>query len=355
MYEHARAAARHADVAVVHLERSETARGISVSYDASTAPPVWHVRYPHRPTALSMFMHMVAALVGYRAVRRAGFVPDVLHAHFFLAGVPAVLIGRLARLPVVLTEHWSIFLPEDPMLLTAAMRRSAAFAFRNADVVLPVSEALENGIESHGLKARRFEVVRNVVDTALFQLGSDARNGRLLAVGSFYPAKGYDTLLATVAHLVRAGAKVALDIVGDGPQRAECEALARSLGIEDNVSFHGLLAKPAVARMMREAELLVLSSRYDNNPCVVMEALACGLPVVATAVGGVPELIDDSNGRLAKPEDPESMATAIRTALGKIDSFDRAAVSNAACTRYGTETIAAQLAAVYASVIGGGK
>jgi glycogen(starch) synthase len=343
--EHARAAALHADVAVLHLDRSHDHRGLPRLERIDDELPGWRLTYPWEPVPLSLGLHFAAAARGWRAVRRAGFMPDVVHAHFFLAGVPAVLIGRRRRLPVVISEHWSVFLSEDPMEPSPTLLRGASFAYGKADAVLPVSEALRRGIEAHGLRARRFEVVRNVVDTTLFSAGDGVRNGRLLAVGLLYEAKGYDVLLAALARL-----EVGLDVVGDGPLRAELEELARVHGVANRVVFHGLLPKVEVARMMRAAELFVLASRYDNNPCAVMEALASGLPVVATAVGGIPELVTEANGRLARPQDPEALAAEIRAALAT--SYDRHAIASDARLRYGVDTVGSRLAEIYSDVAG---
>jgi glycosyltransferase involved in cell wall biosynthesis len=345
--EHARAAAAHADVAVLHLDRSPDHTGLPRVVRVEGEPfATWRVTYPWSSTPASMALHFVAAARGWNAVRRAGFRPDLVHSHFFLAGVAGDLLARALRVPAVVTEHWSIFLPDDPMRLTPSLRRGAAFAFRHADALLPVSEALRRGIEAEGLWARRVRVVPNAVDTDLFMPGGDTRNGRLLAVGLLYEAKAYDLLLSAVAAL-----DVGLDIVGDGPLRSELETLAESLGVADRVAFHGLLPKPEIARLMREAELFVLASHYENNPCSLIEALSSGLPVVATAVGGVPELVTEANGRLAQPGDAESLATQIRAALD--GAYDRAAISADAGHRYGAATIGDMLADVYASVLRG--
>jgi glycosyltransferase involved in cell wall biosynthesis len=339
--------ARHADVAVLHLDRSPHHTGLPrVVHVEDEALPTWRVTYPWSPMPVSGALHFVAAVRGWNAVRRAGFRPDLVHSHFFLAGVPGDALARALRVPAVVTEHWSVFLPDDPMELTPLLRRSASFAYRNADVVLPVSRALQKSIEMHGLRARRFEVVPNSVDTEVFTLGEGQRNGRLLAVGMLLDAKAYDVLLPAVATL-----DVGLDVVGDGPLRGELEALARSLGVADRVTLHGVLPKPEVARLMREAELFVLASRYENNPCSLIEALASGLPVVATAVGGVPELVTEANGRLAQSEDSDGLAAEIRAALA--GAYDRAAISADAHRRYGAATIGDMLAGVYASVLRG--
>src|SRR5207245_987880 len=100
--------------------------------------------------------------------------------------------------------------------------------------------------------------------------------------------------LEAFAQLVRDGRDLGLDVVGDGPGCETYAGLAHELGLDGRVVFHGLQPKEEVARLMRNAGLFVLTSRYDNNPCVLIEAMASGLPVVATAVGGIPEMIDET-------------------------------------------------------------
>jgi glycosyltransferase involved in cell wall biosynthesis len=346
--EHARAAAQHDDVMVLHLDRSLDHRGKPRVTSTRNDIPLTRVTFPWRPVPWSAALALPATAIGWRALR--GFRPDVIHAHFFLAGVPAVLLGKALRRPVLVTEQWSVFLPEDPMQLNAPLRRAAAFAYGNAAAVLPASEALQRGIQAEGLHARRFAVIPNVVDTSLFAPGAAPRNDRLLAVGLLYEAKGYDTLLGAIAELARRGRRVDLDIVGDGPLRAALQQQARTLGIAEQVTFHGVLPKARVAEMMREAPLFVLASNYDNNPCVVIEAEASGLPVVATAVGGVPELVRPANGRLAPPGDPGALATEIAVALDELDGFDRDAIAADARRRFGREAIGARLHELYAEV-----
>ncbi len=346
--EHARAAAEHAEIAIVHLDRG----GGSITATPKRVPdeefPTWRVGYPARPAPVSIAAHIAGARRAYGALKRDGFEPDLIHAHFFLAGLPAVLIGRRDDKPVVITEQWSVFLPSDPMQLTATLRRSARYAFEHADLVLPASEALRRGIEAEGIEAS-FRVVPNVVDTSLFhtQVREAAAAPRLLAVGLLYEAKGYEFLLEAAARLAGEGRAFHLDVIGDGPNRDAYEALARSLGVGDRVTFHGLRTKPEVAAAMRAADLFVLTSRYDNNPCVLIEAMASGLPVVATAVGGIPEMVDAASGRLAPPNDPAGIAAEIAAALDEIERFDRPAIAQAAKERYGREHVGRMLADAY--------
>jgi len=312
------------------------------------------VRYPHSPAPLSYLGNVAAGLLGYRRARRSGFDPDVLHAHFFLAAIPAVLLGKLTGKPVVVTEQWSVFLPDDPATLSPLVRRAAGFAFRRADLVMPVSDALRAGIEANGLEAR-FQVVPNVFDAALFHPPA-SRNGagspqRILSVGALYEAKGWEYLLEATALLARERRDFHVDIVGDGPQRAELDALRAQLGIEDLVTITGWRTKQEVADLMRVADLFTLTSRYDSNPCALIEALGTGLPVVATRVGGIPGMVPESAGLLAEPHDPQDIARQLRAALDAPERFDRAAIARAARERYGVEEVGRAFAAAYEEVL----
>jgi glycosyltransferase involved in cell wall biosynthesis len=348
--EHARAAADVADVRVLHLHRSAAQAGLlQLEGIVGEEPPAWRIPYRRFGKPLAQVAFLAGPFMGARRLRKAGWTPDVIHAHSFLSALPALLLGRLLRRPVVYTEHWTIFLPENPGELSRAMRRLARFAAEQAQLVLPVSDDLERAMRELA-PAVRTRVVPNVVDDVFSPApSSDGQGTRLLTVGLLdTPRKGVDILLEALA-LVRGREQLRLDIVGEGPLRPSYEAMAERLGLADTVAFHGLEPKAALANRMRTADLFVLASRYENNPCVVLEAMASGLPVVATRVGGVPELVTPDSGRLANPLDPPSFAAAVEDALR--NDFDRAAIAARARERYGREAIARQLAEIYHDLV----
>jgi glycosyltransferase involved in cell wall biosynthesis len=138
---------------------------------------------------------------------------------------------------------------------------------------------------------------------------------RLLSVGRFQPKKGFDVLLRALARL---RGHVVLTLVGYGPEERQLQALAKTLGIEHMVRWAGQLDHPAVRVLYRESDLFALSPRIaadgdrDGLPNVVIEALSQGLPVVATRVSGLPEIVEDGvNGRLVPAEDPAALAAAL--------------------------------------------
>jgi glycosyltransferase involved in cell wall biosynthesis len=312
-------------------------------------PPAWRVPYRRFGKPLAQLAFVLGPLALVRRFRREGWEPDVIHAHSFLSALPALLLGRLLRRPVAYTEHWTIFLPENPGSLSGEMERLARLALTHADVVLPVSADLERALRRLEPRART-RVVPNVVDDVFAPAPhTDGDPIRLLTVGLLdTPRKGVDVLLEALA-LVRDRERLRLDVVGEGELRPGYEELAERLGLADTVSFHALEPKAALAERMRHADLFVLASRYENNPCVVLEAMASGLPVVATRVGGVAEIVDRESGRLAEPLDPPGFAAALEDALR--NDFDREAIAARARERFGRTAIARELAAVYAELV----
>jgi glycosyltransferase involved in cell wall biosynthesis len=346
--EHARAAALANDVAVVHLDRSPARRGLfEVERVAGEDPPAWRVRYRRYGRPVSYAAFVLGTLSALIRLRRSGFAPDIIHANSFLSALPALMIGVIYPTPVAYTEHWTIFLAENPGTLSPSMLRIARYVLQRVDVVLPVSASLARALATLAPNAR-LEVVPNVVDERVFYPPPNRSphcEQRLLTAGLMdTQRKGIDVLLDAVA-LAQKRNTFRLDIVGDGSRRSEYERRADQLGLASKITFHGLRSKPELAELMRRSDLFVLASRYENNPCVALEAMATGLPLVATRVGGVPELVGPEVGLLAEPENPASFAARIDEALDR--DFDRDAIARRSRERYGSAAVGAQLAEIY--------
>jgi glycosyltransferase involved in cell wall biosynthesis len=307
----------------------------------------------------SMACQIVGMMVALYRLRRQGWRPEIVHAHVYSAGLPALILGRLSRASVVITEHYTGF---QRGLITGYDRLTARVAFRYADLVAPVSHDLARSVLALQPRAR-VRVVENVVDTAVFhpesveaprqpENGGDeaprqppnARdeappqpaNGRarLLTVADLVPKKGHVFLLEALAQ-IRRDRDVTLDLVGEGELGAALREQVVSLGLEQAVRFHGERPKHEVAEFMRRADLFVLPSLFENLPCVLIEAMASGLPFVATNVGGIPELMDGAGGALCPPHDADALAQAIARALDARDELDRHGLAHHAQQRFG--------------------
>jgi glycosyltransferase involved in cell wall biosynthesis len=290
--------------------------------------------------------------MAFRRTVTQGFQPDIIHAHVYQAGVPAILLGRLNLIPVVVTEHSSIF---PRMMLSSKGVILARFAFQCADAVLPVSNVLKKGIERYGIRAD-FRVVPNAVDTGLF-CPPDGRfemgKKKLLLVGLLDRShkKGVPYLLQALAELRRTRNDFQLDIVGDGPARRDYEKMARQLNLSTHVVFHGLKRKREVARFMREADILVLPSLIETFGLVAAEAMACGTPVLATKCGGPEEFLLEGMGTLVPPANAEALREALHDMLIRIDDFDRHGIAQYARERFSRERVGSVLHAIYVSAI----
>jgi glycosyltransferase involved in cell wall biosynthesis len=313
---------------------------------------VFHRGFPVRGTSYGLYLR--SGIGAYRRLREKGFTPDVIHAHVYGAGVPAAFVAGRSRVPLVITEQFTGF-PRRTLSRTEA--RKARYAYGRAARALPVSRHLQQAIESYGIRGP-FEVVPNVVDTSLFfppDVGQpeEGSERRLIFVGNLEPSqhKGFPTLLQALIRLRDRRSDWRLDVIGDGPERGAYERSAAAAGLEEKVIFHGSQPKSVIAEMMRAAAVFVLPSRFDNLPCVVVEALASGLPVVSTTVGGIPELVDATSGTLVPPDDPSSLADALEQTLATVDEYDRKAIARAARDRYSLEVVGRQLDRIYGSVL----
>ncbi len=361
--EHAKAArAAGHSVVVLHLAgpdperdgdlwRMEEELDPSLS-DGTEAHHVFHRQPLVRGTSYALYLW--SSIGAYRRLCGNGFRPDVIHAHVYGAGVPAAVVARRSGIPFVLTEQFTGF---PRRTLTSVEVRKARYAYNRTARALPVSRHLQKAIRRYGIDVP-FEVVPNVVDTSLFFPPNGKRSEgdvtrRLLFVGNLEPSqhKGFPTLLVALARLRERTRDWQLDVVGDGPERQAYGKSAVELGLREQVTFHGSQPKPVIAQMMREADLFVLPSRFDNLPCVVVEALASGLPVVSTTVGGIPELVDDQRGRLVAPDNPSALAAALEYMLEHVETFDRRAIGEAARDRYSLEVVGTQLSGIYEAAL----
>jgi glycosyltransferase involved in cell wall biosynthesis len=173
----------------------------------------------------------------------------------------------------------------------------------------------------------------------------------VLNVASLHDKKGHDHLLQALAIVLRDRAGVELEIVGDGPRRPELELLAESLDLGRHVRFLGLRNRYEIAELMRRVDVFVLPSLWENAPHVIIEALASGLPVVATDVGGVSELLDGTGFGLVAPGDPDALAQALVQACRQRGDHDPAALAEHARERFGQEAVGRRWTDLYSRVL----
>jgi glycosyltransferase involved in cell wall biosynthesis len=233
-------------------------------------------------------------------------------------------------------------------------------AVRRCDAVVAVSQPMAEGLRHSGVAAERLHLIPNAWSPrgaprprveARDVLGLPADGFRVGWVGRLTPEKGADVMLESLLWL--RDLPLGVSVVGAGRQSATLQERARAKGLSQVITWHG--AVPDADRVMTAFDVLVLSSRTEGTPIVLFEAMAAGTPIVATAVGGIPDVLTDQEALLVPPERPDALATAIRTVFADPGGAAvRARVARASLARrFGTEPWLDAYEDLYLAVAGG--
>ncbi|MGH8064836.1 MAG: glycosyltransferase family 4 protein [Candidatus Entotheonellia bacterium] len=289
---------------------------------------VFHPRYFITPKVgmtsygLTMFLSLLPLV---KRIQR-DFDFDVIDSHFvYPDGFAAILLGRVLRRPVVVSARGSDInlYAEFPLI-----RRLLRYTLRQAHKVIAVSRALKEAMMRLGIGEEKIAVIPNGVDLHKFypfpkeearrQLGLP--HGRvLLSVGNLLPLKGFDLFIKAFKILLdeRRETNLHLVIVGEGEARRELSELVVALNLDDRVRLVGEVAHDELYRWYSAADLFCLLSSREGWPNVLLEALACGTPVVATAVGGIPEIMSSRGIGLLTQRSAPAIAAAMAVALDR--------------------------------------
>ncbi|WP_284979825.1 glycosyltransferase [Arthrobacter sp. fls2-241-R2A-200] len=306
-------------------------------------------------------------------------LPDVVHAHFWMSGLAAIQASKRAGapdpVPVVQTFHalGSVKRRHQGSADTSPPARAwlEPWVGRTADWVIATCPDEVFELKVLGISRSKISIAPCGVDLALFQGTADAepreRTHRILSVGRLVQRKGVDLIIQALPLLAEAGFDdVELLIVGgsgdalnleEDPEAQRLRSLAKELGVEDKVTMRGQVPRDAMPGIFRSADAVVCTPWYEPFGIVPLEAMACGVPVVAAAVGGLREtVVDQKTGLQVPPRDPEAIAEALVKLLG--DPALRAEMGRAgarrARSRYSWDRIAADTEKAYRSVLAAG-
>jgi glycosyltransferase involved in cell wall biosynthesis len=314
-----------------------------------------------RPVAPIKDLRALASL--RRTIRR--FRPHVVHTHSSKAGVLGRLAARLERVPsVVHTVHGFGFTPLQSPVKQKVFFSAEKIAARWTDHFVAVSRVnRDRGVELGLWKPDQVSVIRAGVDLDRFRIPGDGRETRrqlgvpdgvsvVTQIGNFTPQKAPLDFIEAAARIVERFPEVCFVMVGDGPLRGEAQTRAAELGIADRVIFCGWWND--VPGLLAATSVSVLSSHHEGLPCSVVESLAAGVPVVATAVDGTPEVIRPGvNGELVAPGDPGGLAAAV---LAILDDDERrrsmAAAAADGLDDFGRDHMVRQLEELYRWMVG---
>lgn len=293
-----------------------------------------------------------------RSIR--SFKPDVVHAHnlFFRTTEAAAFLRSFHRVPLVTTVH--LGQQEGGGRLFASLVRAyestiGRFIIRRSDHTIAVSEAVAAHVRHLGGHRVPITVIPNGVDTEVFapSLNGTGAGPVILFVGRLVPNKGPDTLLRAAPAILAQNPQATFIMVGDGPLRNRLAKRAKDLSLDSTVHFLGI--RHDVPDLMRQATIMVRPSTTEGMPLTVLEAMASGLPIVATPAGGTPEIVHNGvTGFIVPAGDEDALATRINDLLaepGRAAEMGRRG-REIARTRHSWDAVAAATESVYTEVTG---
>lgn len=319
---HTEAAALYNDISVVYVHADETlARKFDIVKTNENNVETVRVYYKKpKSRIVSLFRFLKANSLAFKLLGK----PDIIHVHVLTrCGVVALWQKIVHGTPYIITEHWSRYLPGNDF--NGFLRKTATrIVARNAETLTTVTRNLAKAMQSHGLKNKNYVVLPNVVDVNVFRpVERHNEKTKIVHVSCFEDkSKNISGLIDALSILENKHTEYQCVFIGDGVDFEKLKRYAFSKLNHENIIFTGLLQGQALADELAGGDFLVLSSNYENMPVVILEAFACGLPVVSTSVGGIPEIVNESNGLLVPPGDSGALADAIQIMMNKFSDYN---------------------------------
>ncbi len=340
---HARIASRTADIYLLHFFCS--------SHTNSQIEPIKEAdfqghHYFYKNSLIGkvrLLVHMIHHL-RTRSAKTTFVHLTIFHETYWIA----VLSGLIFRKPVICTEHWTGYhsgkFKELPLWRRMMIRWSSGFV----DEFLPVTKHLGQCMVQCFHRKIPYSIIPNVVDTRVFTPGAEERKKFDFVHISTLDAqhKRPEAILRQFAKVKGQYHSATISMGGDGDIRG-LRKLAEELGISNSVTFFGELNSQEVAERLRQSYCLVLYSRYENFPCVIPEAWACGTPVIASDVGGIREWLTDELGVLVSPEHEDDLGEAMLLFMKNKHRYKRDLLAEYASKHFGEESVTQLVKSMY--------
>jgi glycosyltransferase involved in cell wall biosynthesis len=308
---------------------------------------------------INLLHHYKAYIRAFRSIHE--FSPDLVHAHILTRlGFIGWRIASTQKIPLVISEHWSRYFPENLSYKGWFRKLVTGFVVKRAAAVVAVSEPLRSAMQRHGIDHPDFRIIPNVVERTHLVHGTSGQHSRvktIVHVSCFEDkSKNISGFLRSVKALSELRQDFVCLMVGEGPDWEDMKDYAGYLRIAGSlVRFTGLKTDLEFEEILGQADLSVLSSRYETFGTVVIESLACGVPVVATSVGVACEVINDTNGILVPPGEDQIMTEALNQMLETCRNYDKELIKNSISDKYSKETVGKQLVSLYRELVPDGR
>lgn len=321
-------------------------------YQVRNEIEVYYPRYfwlPYRRFFLGGIFYFLGSIFTVLKIKMMGFDFDVIHTYFsYPDGFAAVLIGKCLKKPVVIIEGMSYF---TSMMESPFCKPQIVFAIANSKKVICETHAQKKKLTSYkGIKDEKIAVVQKGVNLKRFKLSLRPPNQfpkRILFVGLLIPRKGIIQLINAVSRVIDMGYNLILDVIGEGELAQQVKEKVRILGLEKQVTLLGAKPNEEVAKYMQNCDLFVLPSFAESFGVVLIEAMACGKPVVTTYCGGPEDIVTKETGILIQPGDENALVEAIKYVLDNPQEYDAYKIRKYAEQNFDIEVVTSKMIELY--------
>lgn len=340
---HAEAAALYNDISVIYVHPDDSYELVDETINNVRTIRVYYKK--SKSKIVSLFRY-------FRANRKALKLlpkPDIMHVHVLTRlGLIAWWHKLTQGTPYVITEHWSRYLPGNEF--SGFLRKTLTrLVVRKASAVTTVTGILAEAMQAHGLRNDNYLILPNVVDVNMFKPQPHSNpTPKIVHISCFEnKSKNITGLIDALKIMEDRGLDFQCVFIGDGMDFEMIKAYSQKLSKQENLRFTGVLEGKDVAKELAAGDFLVLSSNYETQGVVLLEAFACGLPVVSTEVGGIPEIVNESNGLLVPPQDSEKLADAMQTMLQTYQNYDPDTLREGIIKKFSNESVGKLLENIY--------
>ncbi len=351
---HARAASLYHDIQVIHVYADPSGKIRRKEVTTNTSPGLKEniIEFPKQAGILGRFFSYIRLNKTYRHairdyIRKEG-LPDLVHVNVPIwAGKAGLWMKKKYGSDYLLTEHWAIYnhkAPHNYKSKSAVFKYYSRRIFSEAKVLLSVCDYLARGVNELVTPANHVTIV-NTVDTDIFKPLIEEKQGfRFIHISNMEERKNLKGIIRAFALLSENQAGIQLLIVG--PANEDLIQYAQSFSGVD-IQFTGEISYPDVAEKLRASDALILFSEVENSPCVIGEALCSGIPVISSNVGGIPELVDESNSLLVDPSDEIALKEAMVTMFARKNFFQKLIIADKAAQRFSFRAVGKKISDQY--------
>lgn len=361
----AEAVSEHCDVSVLYVhEDPQCINNYDMEVNEENRIQVVRVYYKSALGGLGMigklfrlYRFFMANWLGFRMLR--DFSPDLLHVHVLTRqGMIALIYKLITGTPYVITEHWSRYFPQNDSYQGLLRKDMTGHVVHFASAVIAVSEKLKKAMLDKNLHNRNYKVIPNSVDMNKFIITEEAQyqkpvKKRIIHISCFEDkSKNISGFLRTIKRLSLKRDDFECFLIGDGPEWEQLKGIAKDLDLLQRIAFFpGLKEQDDLVAELNKSDFLVLSSQYETFGSVVIESFACGIPVVATNVGMVSDVVNEQNGLIIPPGDETALEEAIGKMLDNCREYDKLQIRESVVDRFNNKIIGEQLYHLYQEVL----